>query len=190
MKEAVVIGGPNGAGKTTWAYRRLASTFQIKEFVNADEIARGISPLDPEATALAAGRLMLERLGELVAANTSFAFETTCAGRGHARLLGRCRAAAYRITTIFLWLPSPEMAVSRVARRVSRGGHRIPNDVIVRRYSAGLRNFINLYAPLADMAFLYDNSDEGAELIASRRLDHSFEIHDEARWNLIKEVIR
>jgi predicted ABC-type ATPase len=132
-KDVVVVGGPNGEGKTTWAYRRLPSTLDIREFVNADEIARGISPLDPEASALAAGRLMIERLNELLSAGHSFAFETTCSGLGHVRLLQRCRAAGYRITLIFLWLPSANIALSRVARRVSRGGHRIPNEVIVRR---------------------------------------------------------
>src|SRR6266849_2284083 len=104
-KDVVMIGGPNGAGKTTWAYRRLAATFEIREFVNADEIARGINPLDPEASALAAGRLMIDRLDELVSAGNSFAFETTCSGRAHVRLLEKCRAVGYRITFVFLWLP-------------------------------------------------------------------------------------
>ena len=185
-----MIGGPNGAGKTTWAYRRLNPTLEIREFVNADEIARGISPLDPEASAIAAGRLMLDRLNELVDGGNSFAFETTCSGRGHARLLERCRVAGYRITFIFLWLPSADMALSRVARRVSRGGHRIPDEVVRRRYSAGLRNMRDLYVPLADIALIYDNSDEKGDLIASRQLNRPFEIHDKIRWALIEEAIR
>jgi predicted ABC-type ATPase len=123
--DVVVIGGPNGAGKTTWAYRRLSSTLEIREFVNADEIARGLSPLNPDASAIAAGRLMLNRLNELVDSGVNFAFETTCSGRGHSVFLKRCRTKGYRITLIFLWLPSSDVAVERVARRVSRGGHRI-----------------------------------------------------------------
>ena len=121
-KEVIVIGGPNGAGKTTWAYRRLHQTLELREFVNADEIAHGIPPLDPEAGAIAAARLMIQRLNELVAAGESFAFETTCSGRGHARLLERSRAAGYRIVLLFLWLPTVDLALARVARRVSQGG--------------------------------------------------------------------
>ncbi len=189
-KDVVMIGGPNGAGKTTWAYRRLNATLEIREFVNADEIARGISPLDPEASAIEAGRLMLDRLSELVDTGSSFAFETTCAGRGHARLLERCGAAGYRITFIFLWLPSADVALSRVARRVSRGGHRIPDDVVRRRYKAGLRNARDLYVPLADIALIYDNSDDEGKLIASRQLNGPFEVHDKDRWALIEQAMR
>jgi predicted ABC-type ATPase len=189
-KDVVMIGGPNGAGKTTWAYRRLSPTLGIREFVNADEIARGISPLDPEASAIGAGRLMLDRLNELIDAGDSFAFETTCSGRGHARLLERCRTEGYRITLIFLWLPSADVALARVARRVGRGGHRIPDEVVMRRYSAGLRNMRDLYVPLADIALIYDNSDERGDLIASRQLNRPFEVHDEIRWALIEEAIQ
>ena len=189
-KDVIVIGGPNGAGKTTWAYRRLSSTLDIREFVNADEIARGISPLDPEAGALAAGRLMIERLNELVSAGQGFAFETTCSGRGHVRLLQRCRATGYRITLIFLWLPSANIALSRVARRVSRGGHRIPNEVIVRRYAAGLRNMRHIYLPLADEAYIYDNSDGSGVLIAERRENSPLIIHARDHWRQIEEATR
>jgi predicted ABC-type ATPase len=190
IKDVVMIGGPNGAGKTTWAYRRLSPTLGIREFVNADEIARGISPLDPEASAIAAGRLMLDRLNELIDTGDSFAFETTCSGRGHARLLERCRTEGYRITLIFFWLPSADVALARVARRVGRGGHRIPDEVVMRRYSAGLRNMRDLYVPLADIALIYDNSDERGDLIASRQLNRPFEVHDKIRWALIEEAIR
>src|SRR5436309_12247804 len=116
-KDVVVIGGPNGAGKTSWVLRWLPDILPIREFVNADEIARGLSPLDPESAALPAGRAMLHRLDELVAAGHTFAFETTCSGRGHARFLERCRTAGYRITLVFLWLPSADAALARVARR-------------------------------------------------------------------------
>jgi predicted ABC-type ATPase len=136
-KDVVIVGGPNGAGKTTWAFNRLPPTLNIREFVNADEIARGLSPLDPEGGALAAGRLMLERLNTLVNERQSFAFETTCSGRGHVRLLERCRAAGYQVTLIFLWLNSPDVALARVAQRVGEGGHSIPNDVVVRDIRLG-----------------------------------------------------
>jgi predicted ABC-type ATPase len=187
-KNAVMIGGPNGAGKTSWAYRQLPSTLFISEFINADEIARGLSPLAPEGSALSAGRLMVARLNELVDAAEDFAFETTCSGRGHARLLRRCRSKNYLFTMIFLWLPSAQVAIERVARRIKQGGHRIPEDVIVRRYSAGLRNMCHIYLPLVDEAFIYDNSDGSGLLIAERRDATQLIIHDQDRWSRILEA--
>jgi predicted ABC-type ATPase len=190
VHDVIVLGGPNGAGKTTSAQLLLPQNLKIFEFVNADEIARGLSPFNPEGSAIEAGRLMLERVRTLAEAKQSFAFETTCAGRGHARLLRSCRSAGYRVTLLFLWLPSPEIAVSRVARRIREGGHRIPPDVIQRRYWAGLRNMRHLYLPLAHVALIVDNSDEGGGLIAERELDRPFVVHDAARWTLIEEATR
>ncbi len=188
MKDVVVIGGPNGAGKTTWAVRRLPPTLNIREFVNVDEIARGLSPLDPEGSAAAAGRLMIERLNDLLRAGQSFAFETTCSGRGHVARLLRCRAADYRITLVFLWLPSADAALARVARRVSEGGHDIPAEIVARRYSTGLRNMRHLYLPLADRALIYDNSDGNGALIAERHEHEPLTIHDSDRWSRIERA--
>jgi predicted ABC-type ATPase len=190
VHEVIVLGGPNGAGKTTSAQFLLPKNLKIVEFVNADEIARGLSPFNPEGTAIEAGRLMLERIRAFVEAKQSFALETTCAGRSHARMLRTCRAAGYRVTLLFLWLPSPEVAASRVARRVREGGHHIPPDVIHRRYWAGLRNMRHLYLPLAHVALIVDNSDEGGGLIAERELDGPFVIRDTARWTLIEKATR
>jgi predicted ABC-type ATPase len=187
LKEIFVFGGPNGAGKTTMATRLLPHRLGIIEFVNADEIARGLSPFDWGRSAIAAGSAMISRIDELVRAQRSFAFETTCAGRRHLRLLKQCRTAGYRITLLFLWLPSAEMARERVARRVRRGGHPIPPDVIARRYAAGLRNMRHLYLPLVDVALIYDNSDEGGELIAARRQDGALVIYDRTRWRMIED---
>jgi predicted ABC-type ATPase len=125
--------------------------------LNADEIARGLSPFDPEANAVPAGRMMIGRIDKLVAAGKSFAFETTCVGHRQARLLRSCRAAGYRVIFIFLWLPAPQAAIARVAQRVARGGHHIPDDVVVRRYAAGLHNMRHAFLPLADVAFVYDS---------------------------------
>jgi predicted ABC-type ATPase len=188
MKDVIVIGGPNGAGKTTWALRRLSSTLGVRTFVNADEIARGLSPLDTDEIALAAGQIMIERLEELVREQKTFAFETTCAGRAHAARLRRWKLQGYRITLVFLWLPSVETALSRVARRVRAGGHHIPDDVVIRRYSAGLRNMRQLYLPLADFAFIYDNSDRDGVLVAERRGNDPLVIHDKSRWQQIVET--
>jgi predicted ABC-type ATPase len=188
VNEVIILGGPNGAGKTTSAQRLLPQSLHILEFVNADEIARGLSPFNPEANAIEAGRLMLERMRGLIEAKQSFAFETTCAGRGHARTIRTCRSVGYRVTLLYLWLPSPEVAVSRVTRRVNQGGHRIPPDVIHRRYWAGLRNMRHLYLPLAHVALIVDNSDEGGGLIAEREMDGPFVVRDAARWALIEKA--
>jgi predicted ABC-type ATPase len=140
MKDVVVIGGPNGAGKTTLSNRLLPTALELHEFLNADEIARGLSPFDPDAGALSAGRIMIERIEKLLAAGKSFGFETTCAGHRQAKMLRACRAANYRVTLTYLWLPSPDFAIARVAKRVAAGGHRIPDDTVRRRYFAGLSN--------------------------------------------------
>lgn len=190
MKDVLVIGGPNGAGKTTAANRLVPITLGLREFLNADEIARGLSPFDPEGNAVAAGRLMLHRIDELLAAGQSFAFETTCAGHRQAKLLRSCRAAGYRVTFVFLWLPSAQMAISRVAQRVAHGGHHIPDDVIIRRYAAGLYNMWHALLPLADTARIYDNSGESPVLIAEKSPDVALLVHETERWRLIEEATR
>jgi predicted ABC-type ATPase len=189
-RNVVIVGGPNGAGKTTWAVANLSSVLDIQEFVNADEIARGLSPLNPERVAVASGRAMLDRLNILVKAGDSFAFETTCAGRTHLRLMERCRTAGYRMMLVFLWLPSVEAACARVARRVARGGHAIPEDVIARRYQLGLRNMRSLYLPFTDTAIIFDNSDGNFVPIAERRYEAPLIILDEPRWRQIEEAAR
>jgi predicted ABC-type ATPase len=189
-RNVVVVGGPNGAGKTTWAVGNLSSTLGINEFVNADEIARGFSPMDPQRVAIAAGRAMLDRLNELVEAKVSFAFETTCAGRTHTRILERCRSSGYRIMLVFLWLPTAEAARVRVARRVALGGHGIPDAVVTRRYGLGLRNMRNIYLPLADTAIIFDNSDGNFAPIAERRFEAPLVILDDLRWRQIEDFVR
>jgi predicted ABC-type ATPase len=186
MPEIVIIGGPNGAGKTT-ASRRILPVFDIREFVNADEIARGLSPYEPEHSALAAGRLMLERMRELIRSRQSFAFETTCAGRAYLPMLQKSKVDGWRVTLAYLWLPSPQDAVDRVAKRVRRGGHNISSDVIVRRYWAGLSNMRLLYLPLAEVATIHDNSDGQGMLIAERSANSPFVVYDADRWAKIEK---
>ncbi len=186
MKDIIVLGGPNGAGKTTAARELLPHRLGIREFVNADEIARGLSPFNASGVALAAGRLMIDRMRWLARIGESFAFETTCAGRGHAEFLERCRADGWRVTLLFLWLLSPESAVERVARRVRAGGHDIPSDVVVRRYWKGIENMRSLYLPLANVAAIYDNGDEARVLVAERKREISLIIHDAERWTRIE----
>lgn len=190
MKDIIILGGLNGAGKTTAAQVLIPREFGIREFINADEIARGLSPFNVDSVALKAGRLMLERIDELVRAEVSFAFETTCAGMGHAKWLKRCKAEGWRITLIYLWLPTVKMARERVARRVLRGGHAIPEEVIARRYAAGIANVTGLYLPLADFAAIYDNSNRARTLIAQRVMGGPLEVRDEDRWAKMQEGAR
>ncbi len=188
MKDIVIIGGPNGAGKTTAAQVLLPNRLQIREFVNADEIARGLSPFNPAGMAVAAARIMIDRMRNLVRSGESFAFETTCSGRSHLPMLRDCRAAGWRVTLLYLWLASPETAIERVARRVRAGGHDIPEGVIVRRYWGSIRNMRELYLPLVDAATIYDNSDDGCRLIAERALAAPLIVHDAVRWDQIEKV--
>lgn len=158
MKNLYIIAGCNGAGKTTASYTVLPEMLGCREFVNADEIARGLSPFNPESVALQAGRLMIERVMHLMKEGQDFAFETTLATRSYVKLIKKAQSVGYFVSLIFFSLPTPEQAAQRVARRVSQGGHNIPTDVIYRRYDAGLRNFFQLYSPLVDFWSLYDNN--------------------------------
>ena len=158
-KRILIIAGPNGAGKTTFARAFLPHEAACPVFVNADLIAAGIAPFDPEAAAIRAARLMLQEIRRHVEARDTFAFETTLAGRGYARMIPQWRKAGYHVKIIFLSLKSPEHAIARVALRVKQGGHDIPENVIRRRCRAGLANFRNVYAPLVDAWVLYDNSN-------------------------------
>lgn len=190
MKDIIILGGPNGAGKTTAAQVILPKKLHIQEFVNADEIARGLSPFNVEGVAISAGRLMIQRMRHLVREGQTFAFETTCSGRQYAGWLRACKAAGWRTTLLYLWLPSVEIALDRVARRVREGGHAIPPGIVARRYVAGIRNMRHLYLPLADVAAIYDNSDRTRRLVAERTAGASFVVHDAARWAAIEEAAR
>jgi len=154
----IVMAGPNGAGKSTAAPALLRGRLAVPHFVNADEIARGLSAFAPETMATAAGRIMLTRLKDLAGGRADFAFETTLASRSFAPWLRSLVADGYEFHLVFLWLPSPDLAVARVADRVLQGGHHVPDDVVHRRWAAGLRNFWDLYRPLAVSWHVYDNS--------------------------------
>ena len=162
-----VIAGPNGAGKTTFASEFLPDFVQCREFLNADLIAAGLSPFAPESQNVRAGRLLLERIGELANQRADFGFETTLSGRTYVKLLSDRKASGYRVMLFFLWLPSAELAVARVANRVKQGGHNVPPDDIRRRYAAGVRNLLQLYRPILDGWWLYDASRLPPKLIAS-----------------------
>lgn len=169
--QIVMLAGPNGAGKSTCAPELLRGTLGVTEFVNADTIAQGLSAFDSQSVALYAGRIMLRRLQELAQQRTSFAFETTLASRTFAPWLTELIASGYRFHLVFLWLPSADFAVDRVADRVRMGGHDVPEPTIRRRYESGLRNFFTLYRPIVTSWRMYDNSQlPTMRLIASGRL--------------------
>lgn len=186
----VLLAGPNGAGKSTSAARLLKGALAVEEFVNADTIAQGLSAYRPEAAAVAAGRVMLQRLRFLAAARRDFAFETTLAGLGHGQWLRRLRSSGYRSHLVFLALPSAALAVARVAARVREGGHGVPEHVVGRRYEAGLRNLFGSYIPAVDSWQVYDNSDlAGPRLIASGGAGTRPVIADPDAWNGLKEHV-
>ncbi|MCK5526784.1 MAG: zeta toxin family protein [Candidatus Latescibacteria bacterium] len=157
-RKIVIIAGPNGAGKTTFAREFLPQEAGCPVFVNADLIAEGLSPFSPEASAIRAGRLMLEEIAAHVRRLESFAFETTLSGRLYARMIPKWQQLGYKVKLIFLSLPDLEMAISRVSLRVAQGGHSVPEPVIRRRFDAGLRNFHDVYKGLVDAWVFYDNA--------------------------------
>ncbi len=165
MPDIYIIAGCNGAGKTTAAYSLLPEVFKTVEFVNADEIARGLSPFNPTGVAFQAGRIMLERINQLVDESKSFAFETTLSGLAYLKLIKHAKEKGYTVTLLFVYLNSFALAKERVAIRVSKGGHSIPEDVIERRYLKGLKNF-SIYTTVADDWYIYENSGTEYELVA------------------------
>lgn len=161
----VIIAGPNGAGKTTFAREFLTAEADCPLFINADLIAAGLSPFRPEAAAIRAGRLMLEEIDRNASAGNSFAFETTLSGHTYVKRIGLWRAHGYMIKLIFLSLTTPDEAIARVATRVQQGGHDVAEEVIRRRFISGMRNFREIYRPLADYWQWFDNSGPAPRLL-------------------------
>lgn len=187
MPNLIVIAGPNGAGKSTVAPALLQGTLRVNEFVNADAIAQGLSAFAPERVAFQAGRIMLERLQQLANQRVNFAFETTLASRTFAPWIANLQQTGYLFNLIFLWLPSAEMAIARVQQRVTQGGHNVPEETIRRRYNSGIRNFFQLYQPLADNWRFYDNSNPlEIRLIASGRGIVEEVVSEHGIWDSIK----
>lgn len=164
-KKIVIIAGPNGAGKTTFAREFLPFEAGCPIFINADLIAAGLSPFEPEVAAIRAGRLMLAEIDRNAASGRSFAFETTLAGHSYGGRIGRWRAAGFTVKLIFLSLASPEEAIARVAMRVRQGGHDVAPDIIRRRFASGMRNFLEIYRQRVDYWQLFDNSGPAPRLM-------------------------
>ncbi len=187
----VVVAGPNGAGKTTTAPYLLQGALAVSEFVNADAIALGLSAFRPESVAVAAGRVMLARLQALAEAREDFAFETTLASRSFGPWLATLRRSGYWAHLAFLSLPSPDLALARVAERARRGGHAIPEEVIRRRFTAGLSNFFALYRDVVDAWQMFDNSTVGEpHLLARRRAGQPADILNSPAWEHLLRMAR
>ncbi len=165
MQRVYILAGPNGAGKTTFAREFLTHEAACPIFINADLIAAGLSPFAPELASLRAGRIMLDMIRESVRRSEGFGFETTLAGRGYARAIPEWRAAGYDVWLHFLSLPTPELAIARVAERVRQGGHSVAEEVIRRRFWAGKDNFERLYKPIVTSWILYDNAGDEPAVI-------------------------
>lgn len=189
-KNLYIISGCNGAGKTTASYTVLPKILECKEFVNADEIAKGLSPFNPESVAFEAGRLMLQRIDDLLESNVTFAIETTLATKSYVNLVRRAQSMGYFVHLIFFWLESPELAISRVAERVSKGGHNIPQDVIKRRYVAGITNLFARFMNEVDLWMIYDNSRTPRTFVAKGGKSMATSVESEMLYYKIKSHVR
>ena len=192
QKTIIFVAGPNGAGKTSSAYSILPNFFQTNEFVNADEIARGLSPLNQSSVAIQAGKIMIQRIDTLMQQEKSFGIETTLSGKRYEKLIGKAKSKGYQIGMIFLYLSSIELAKKRVQERVRGGGHHIPNNVIDRRYKRGLNNLIQVYLPLLNWAYIFDNSsqDESQGPIPVYFQNGDQIVYNERCWKEIHEQVQ
>jgi predicted ABC-type ATPase len=181
-----IIAGCNGAGKTTASFTVLPEMLDCKEFVNADEIAKGLSPFQPETVSFHAGRIMLERIAELIDLEVDFAFETTLTTLSYKKTIELARQRGYKITLLFFWLNDVKLAIERVATRVSEGGHDIPEDVIVRRYFKGLENLTKIFTDICDYWIVIDNSNTPYKFIAEGGMKLQSTIYDDTIWEIIK----
>ena len=185
-KELFIIAGCNGAGKTTASFTILPEILDCKEFVNADEIAKGLSPFQPEKVSFEAGRIMLERINDLLESKENFAFETTLATKSYKSKIYLAKEKGYNITILFFWLQNANLAIERVKTRVQEGGHHIESEVIKRRYHRGIKNLFEIYMPIADEVMIFDNSEGKHELIAEKIIDLEVELLNEIKFNQLK----
>ncbi len=185
MPTLYIIAGCNGAGKTTTSYTLLPDMLICKEFVNADEIARGLSPFQPETVSFQAGRIMLNRIKELLKGKNDFGFETTLSTRSYVHFIREAKKQGYSVVLIFFWLESVDLAKARVKARVEKGGHNIPATVIERRYIRGSDNFFTIYKDLSDSWIIYDNSHEVPEIIAKGSTSLVSYIYNDDLWKKI-----
>ena len=187
MKNMYIIAGCNGAGKTTAAYNMLPEMLQCKEFVNVDEIARGISPFTPETVTQQAGRIMSLRINDLIEKNETFAVETTLSARSYKEKVLAAQAKDYCVNLVFFWLNTVELAKERVKIRVTEGGHDVPENIIERRYQRGLFNLFNYFLPICDNVMVFDNSDKIPQLVMGKIKNKEIEIYNQHTYNQIQK---
>lgn len=185
-KNIYIIAGCNGAGKTTASFTILPDVLNCKEFVNADEIARGLSPFQPEKVAIDAGKIMLNRINELLGKNENFAFETTLASKSYRSKVIEAQKKGYTVSLLYFWLNSIDLAKERVKNRVLEGGHNIEPAVIERRYLNGIVNLFDIYLPIVDKAFIFDNSEGTSVLIAEQIEFNNFKIINNEKYEQFK----
>lgn len=185
MKKLYIIAGCNGAGKTTASYTLLPQILECDEFINADEIAKGLSPFKPEKVGFQAGRLMLQKIKYQINSNQDFAFETTLSTKSYKNLVIEAQKKGFTVTLLFFWLNSQNLAIKRVETRVREGGHDIPENVIRRRYENGLKNFFCIFRELVDDWMFIDNSGEPYQIIAEGSKDED-EVGNAKIWNNLK----
>lgn len=186
MPNLYIIAGCNGAGKTTASYTILPEILHCKEFVNADEIAKGLSPFQPETVSFHAGRIMLQRIHELISQQVDFAFETTLTTLSYQETIKLAKEKGYHISLLFFWLNDANLAIERVRIRVAEGGHNIPNEVIIRRYNKGVSNLLNIFVNLCDYWLVIDNSSKPYSFIAEGNIDTQPLIYNVEIWEKIK----
>jgi predicted ABC-type ATPase len=187
-KNLYIIAGCNGAEKTTASFTILPQILNCKEFVNADEIAKGLSPFQPEKVSFEAGRIMIKRLNELLEINQNFAFETTLATKSYKPKVLYAQSKNYNVTLLFFWLQNVDLAIERVKTRVEEGGHNIETEVIKRRYVNGIKNLFDIYLTSVNEVLIYDNSEGKPELIAEKTLDTEITILNEFKYNKLKNI--
>ena len=188
MPNLYIISGCNGAGKTTASFTVLPEMLGCREFVNADEIARGLSPFQPEKVAVEAGRIMLQRIDELLKKKEDFALETTLATRSYAQTIKKAREIGFNVTLVYFWLASPELAIQRVKNRVAEGGHNIPEEVIRRRYIKGVKNLFQLFIPICDYWIIIDNSQTPYNIVAEGQEEQELKIQNQIVWEKLKAL--
>lgn len=183
-----IIAGPNGAGKTTFAKEFLPHYADCYEFINADLIAGGLSPFQPDRVAIQAGKLMLEQIHSLSKSEVDFAFETTLSGKTYVRLIRDLKKRGYQIHLCFLWLSNVKLALNRIAERVQKGGHNVPEGVVRRRFGKGIYNLFNIYRPLLDFWILVDNSSPVPDIISFEKSGKLTIVNEEMFSKIIKEL--
>ena len=184
-----IIAGCKGAGKTTASFTILPEMINCKEFVNADEIAKGLSPFQPEKVAIEAGRIMLNRINELLSNDENFAFETTLSTKSYRHKIIEAKSKGYTTTLLFFWLQSIDLAKERVTARVLEGGHNIEPEVIERRYVNGIKNLFEIYLPIVDTALIFDNSVGSSKLLAEKILTGQLNIIENDKFYQLKQVL-